>query len=102
MLASRHEAYPLVLGEAMAAGAAIVATDCPTGPRELIDAKESGVLVPPEDSAALAAAIIALIDAPAERRRLGEAAKIRARRFSGSFVLPAWDDLVARAETGSR
>lgn len=63
VLASRRESFPLVLLEAREAGCAIVATDV-DGSREALDFGRAGILVPPEDPSALAAAIAALLDDP--------------------------------------
>ncbi len=74
-MSSISEAFPYALIEAMLCGAAIVATDV-GGVREALG--ETGVLVDPRDPEAMAAAITALVGSPAERRRLGEAARARA------------------------
>ena len=53
--------------QAMAAGCAIVATDCPSGPRELLEDGADGTcgaLVPPGDAEALAEAIVRTMTAP--------------------------------------
>lgn len=64
------EAFGLVALEAMASGVPVVASRLP-GVRELVQASETGILVQPEDSLALASAIESLLLNPQERRRLG-------------------------------
>ena len=60
----------------MGAGLAIVATDVP-GHRDVIVRDQTGLLVPAEDSAALAEAIASLVADPDRRRRMGEAGRQR-------------------------
>lgn len=81
-LPSRDEAFPNALAEAMAAGVPCVATD--VGDCAWI-AGVAGVVVPPRDPAALAAALerVLALDAVA-RERLGAAAR---RRVAGCFAL---------------
>jgi glycosyltransferase involved in cell wall biosynthesis len=68
--------------EAMAHGRAVVASRVVGTPEQIVDG-ESGLLVPPSDPAALAAALARLADDPALRARLGAAARERAAaRFS--------------------
>lgn len=75
VLASHAEGRPNVLIEAMAAGRAIIATRIP-GVCELVDDGQTGLLYPPGDTAALAAHILALADAPMRCQALGEAARM--------------------------
>lgn len=70
---STYEGFGLVVLEAMSQGLAVIATPVGCVP-ELVRDNVSGVVVPPRDPAALAAAIARLMDAPDERRRLGAAA----------------------------
>src|SRR3981189_1690298 len=82
--ASRSEAFPIVVGEAMACGTPCVVTD---GGASALIVENTGSVVPPEDPHLLAEAWRALIDAgPAVRRRLGIAARDRVQRH---FALPA-------------
>lgn len=57
VLASDHEGFGVVLVEALAHGCAVVATDCPTGPSEILDGGRFGRLVPVGDVPALARAL---------------------------------------------
>jgi starch synthase len=69
---SLGECLSTVVLEAMCCGAAVVATDV-GGIREQLD-EETGVIVPPRDSGALAGAICTLLADADRRRRLGQAA----------------------------
>jgi len=64
VLSSISEALPTALIEAMAVGTPVVATDCKSGPREVLHGGLYGALVPVGDVAALAAAISATLRAP--------------------------------------
>jgi glycosyltransferase involved in cell wall biosynthesis len=86
VLPSRREGLPLSLLEAAACGRPMVATDVP-GCREIVRHGETGLLVPPDDPAALADAIGKLADSPELRARYGGAARALAvERFSASSV----------------
>ena len=61
VLSSIHEGSPNVLVQALACGAPVVATDCPSGPREILDGVATGQLVQMRDSAAMAAAAEAFL-----------------------------------------
>lgn len=75
------EPFGQVVVEAMAAGCAVVAAAA-GGPTEIIRPRVDGVLTTPGDPDALAAALDRLVGDPAERARLGAAARERAREFT--------------------
>lgn len=58
VLSSRWEGLANVVVEALAAGAPVVSTDCPSGPNEILDGGKYGQLVPVEDPEAMAEAMI--------------------------------------------
>jgi glycosyltransferase involved in cell wall biosynthesis len=96
VLPSRYEGMPLALLEAQALGVPAVAFDCPTGPREIVG-DEGGIVVPAGDTAALAAALVALLQDPERRRRMAEAALRRSReRFSPALHFERWTALLRR------
>jgi glycosyltransferase involved in cell wall biosynthesis len=64
-LSSAWEGLPTVLIEALAAGTRVVSTDCPSGPREILQDGRLGTLVPVGDATALAGAILQVLDQPA-------------------------------------
>jgi glycosyltransferase involved in cell wall biosynthesis len=72
---SLWEGNPLVLVEALAVGAPVVAVDCPGGVREVMDGGRFGPLVPMQDPQALADALGRVLDDPAPRDFLRQAAR---------------------------
>ncbi|MHB0878556.1 MAG: glycosyltransferase family 4 protein [Anaerolineae bacterium] len=79
------ESFGYVLIEAMAAGKPVVASDIP-GYSFVMQHGRQGLFVPPEDSDALADALISLVRDPDAGRRLGEEGRRRAAEFSWHSV----------------
>jgi len=63
-LTSRWEGFANVLVEALASGCAVVSTDCPSGPAEILDDGRFGRLVPVGNPRALASALSGALDQP--------------------------------------
>lgn len=73
VLSSIWEGSPNALTEAMALGTPVVATDCPSGPREILRGGEVAPLVPMKDPDAMAEAILQVLKNPPDPKRLREA-----------------------------
>ncbi|MBC7220193.1 glycosyltransferase [Candidatus Bipolaricaulota bacterium] len=78
VVSSIWEGLPTAIIEALALGVPVVSTDCPSGPREILDNGRFGELVPVGDADALADAILRALDTPHDPERLRE----RAKQFS--------------------
>jgi phosphatidylinositol alpha-mannosyltransferase len=89
------ESFGIVLVEAMAAGAPVVASDLDAFGR-VLDGGRVGVLFPTGDTAALAAALLALLDDAPRRAAMSAAAAAWVRRYDWATV---GDELLAVYET---
>lgn len=72
VLSSRYEGLPNVLIEAVACGAPIISTDCPSGPTDVLEGGRWGKLVPVGNEIAMAQAIFNVLDNPPDRAKLAE------------------------------
>lgn len=95
LMSSRSEGFPNALCEAMAAGMAVVSTDCPSGPSDIITPEVDGLLVPSGQPPAMAAALTRLMASSELRARLAAAAPLVLERYALDAVLAAWDRALA-------
>lgn len=105
LLTSLYEGMPNALMEAMAIGLPCIATDCPTGPRDLIEKNgKMGFLVPADDADKLVSTIRGVIHMSADQRKeIG----INARRkileeFSSESVVNKWLYIFERVNLGAQ
>ncbi|MCS6806165.1 MAG: glycosyltransferase [Acidobacteriota bacterium] len=102
VLSSTEEGLPGALIQAMACGAAVISTDCPAGPSEIITPGRDGRLVPVGDVHAMATVICELLENPLMRQRLGEQARQAAQRFAVGNVMDRYlAALLSRQPVGS-
>ena len=94
VVSSRYEGFCNVLLEALACGCPVVSTDCPVGPREILDGGRYGRLVPVGDPGAMAQAICQTLDHPPDRALL----QARASEFSFSDSIARYEEILTGVE----
>lgn len=77
----------------------LVPADCPTGPADVLTDGREGLLVPAEDTEALAGALSRLMGDRALREKLGSAAAQTARGYAPGVVHPQWESLFSELLT---
>ncbi|MBS1188456.1 MAG: glycosyltransferase [Rhodocyclaceae bacterium] len=100
VLTSRNEGFPNSLCEAMAVGLPVVATDCRCGPADIVRPGQDGLLVPVDDIAAIADALLSLASDPERRTAMGAEAREGAARFETGKILAMWDAVLDRLGKG--
>jgi glycosyltransferase involved in cell wall biosynthesis len=98
VLSSRVEGLPNVLVEAMMCGCTPVSTDCPTGPREVLEGGKYGYLVPMNDPVAMAEAIVKALDFPIAENLLSEAIK----PFAEQTVIQRHFDILGLSQSSAQ
>jgi glycosyltransferase involved in cell wall biosynthesis len=93
VLCSEHEAYSLVLVEAMSCGVPCVSMDCPCGPREIIKDGVNGLLSKDGDVEDLSAKIEWMIIHDDKRVVMGRNARDYAATRKQSVVMKEWENL---------
>ncbi|MBM9506084.1 glycosyltransferase [Actinacidiphila acididurans] len=96
---STMESFGMTIVEGMRVGLPVVATDCPLGPREIVRDGVTGLLVPPRDIDAIAAALLSLAEDDERRAAMGRAALAASERYDPAAIagrhVALFEDLLA-------
>lgn len=87
------EAFCLVITESMHCGVPVIAYNCPCGPKEIIDDKVNGYLIPLNDEKTLAKKITYLIEHDNVRLQMGRNAIEKSEYFSIDKIMTQWVEL---------
>jgi glycosyltransferase involved in cell wall biosynthesis len=95
VMSSRFEGLPVSLFEALSLGTPCLSTNCPTGPAEILDNGQYGMLTPVEDEKALADALCRLLRDDGLRTKLSCAGRGRATRYGLQLSMLTWQSLLS-------
>lgn len=93
VLSSLHEGFGNVIVEAMVCGTAVVSTDCPHGPNEIIVHNHNGFLTAPADEKQLAEAIISVLKDKALQKQFSQQAEKSATQYHAQQIANEYQDL---------
>ncbi len=104
-LASRSEAFSLVIAEAQAAAVPVVSYDTPVGPRDIIDKTHGGIIVPKNSRAGLAAGMSFFMSSDERRDLYGERGRQGSWVYDRAAITTQWrkvfSEVMSRAEMRS-
>jgi glycosyltransferase involved in cell wall biosynthesis len=101
-LPSLTEGFPNVIGEALALGVPVVATDCSPGVHEYLEDGAAGLLVPPADAEALRAALVRVLTNAELRKQLSTRGLERVRPFELPAAVQAYERILENAHGASQ
>jgi len=95
VMSSRYEGLPMVLLESIANGVPLVSFDCPTGPSEIIENNDCGVLALNGNINDLSQKIIYMVESVDKRKEMSAVAIEKSKKYSIELIMSQWEDLFA-------
>lgn len=96
LLTSRFEGFPMSVVESLASGTPVISVDCETGPREIIQNRMNGLLVPNHNEQALAQAISEMVSDADLYQRCKNNAQKSVENLSLKNIAKQWQQLLAQ------
>ncbi|WP_170117368.1 glycosyltransferase family 4 protein [Chitinophaga ginsengisoli] len=93
-MTSRYEGLPLVLIEAQSAGLPLIAFNCETGPKEVVEDGYNGFLIPAFDKAAFSEKLQQLMADESLREKMGKQSIINSGKFSRNSIVKKWTEIL--------
>lgn len=93
VMSSRYEGLPMVLLESISNGLPIVSFDCPTGPAEIIENNDCGILVLNGNIKDLSEKIISMIENVDVRKKMSTIAIEKSKKYSIELIMRQWEQL---------
>jgi len=93
VLSSRAEGFPMVLIEALSLSCPVIATDCPTGPREIVQKGVNGILIQMKNKAELTRSIDTLFSDRSLRQNFANKARESVDHLSVESICQEWIEL---------
>jgi len=91
---SKFEGFGMVLIEAMALGRAVISTDCPVGPKEVLEGGKAGLLSKLEDAEDLSRKIISLLEDEEIRENIRLRGLKRSADFEADVILREYETFI--------
>jgi len=94
LMTSIYEGLPMVIGEANAFGLPVIAYDCPTGPREMIEHGVNGYLIKDGEQSSFIATVNELVATPELYKKMSNSAFVKAKSRSIGEISKLWKKLI--------
>ncbi|MFD2541547.1 glycosyltransferase family 4 protein [Lacinutrix gracilariae] len=96
VLPSNYEGFPNALIEAMYFGLSCIATNCPSGPSEIINDGENGFLIPVKDQLTLEQKLSTLINNNNLQTQFSKKAMRSTKPFEAPSIANTWKELISK------